>query len=34
MSENESRLAVILRSMGKSVPAIAQLPRGITSVRL
>ena len=25
--------AVIVRSMGKSVPARAQLPRGITSVR-
>lgn len=34
ISEKESMPAVILRSMGKSVPANAQLPRGITSVRL
>ena len=32
--EKFSSFAVIVRSMGKSVPASAQLPSGITSVRL
>ena len=34
ISEKESRDAVMRLSIGKSVPASAQLPRGITSVRL